>query len=120
MCVFTRTLSDDLASLVKQIDKKVADNKAAKMQAFVVLISEDPDADEKKLEELAKKHDIKIPLTLFDGIAGPPGYKMSKDAEISVMHWKGRVVKANNTFAKNKLDKAGVDATVKDTATILE
>ncbi len=55
VAIITRKLTDDLASLVKQIDAKVSANKDKKMASFVVVLSEDPAANEAKLKELAKK-----------------------------------------------------------------
>ena len=56
MNVFARELTDDLASLAKQIDAKIGENKEKKMSGFLVLLSEDPDADEGKLIAFAEKH----------------------------------------------------------------
>ena len=52
--MFARELSDDLASLVKQLDSVVGDNQGKKMSGFVVLLSEDPDTDEKKVQAFAE------------------------------------------------------------------
>ena len=121
VAVFTRGITDNLASLVKQIDKKVAANKDKKMAAFVVLLTDDPDADEAKLKALAKKYKIKnVPLTLFDGVAGPPNYKVAKDADLTVLMWSGLSVKVNHAFAKGKLNKKSVKKIVADTAKILK
>ncbi len=118
--IFTRSITDDLTSLVKNIDKQVAKNKDQRMAAFVVLLSDDPDADEKKLQDLAAKHGIKhVPLTIFDGTAGPPRYKIAKDAEVTVMMWKRTRVQANHAFAKGKLTAKDVKAVAKDTSKIL-
>jgi hypothetical protein len=85
------------------------------------LLTNDPDADEKKLTELAKKHEIKIvPLTMFDGVAGPEKYNISKDAETTVLLWKGRSIKSNHAFAKDKFDKDSTVAVLKDLDKILE
>lgn len=120
VAIFTRSITDDLTGLVKDIDKQVADNKSKRMAAFVVLLSDDPDADEKKLQDLAEKHKIKnVPLTIYDGTAGPPRYKVAKDAEVTVMMWQRTRVKANHAFAKGKLDADGVKAVAKDTSKIL-
>lgn len=120
MSIFVRTIDDNLASLVKQIDAKVGANKDQRMAAFVVLLTDDPDAAEGKLQAFAKKHNIKnVPLTIFDGVAGPPRYKIAKGADVTVMLWKRTAVKANHTFAKGKLDKKGIEAVVKSTAKIL-
>ncbi len=118
--IFARKITENLTSLVKKIDGLVAKNKDKKLSAFVVLLSEDADADEAKLKELAKKHKIKTtPLTVFEGIAGPPNYKIAKDADVTVLMWERRKVKVNYAFAKDGLNKKLVKAIVKDTAKIL-
>lgn len=120
MNIFARDITDDLASLVKQIDKQVAKNKDQKMAAFVVLLSEDPDAAAPKLEEFAKKKGIEnVPLTIYDGEAGPSSYKIAKDAAVTVLMWKGREVKVNHAFKKGELDAKKVKAVAADTAKIL-
>jgi hypothetical protein len=119
--IFARELTDDLASLVKQVDEQVGNNKNKQMAAFFVLLAEDEDAAKGKLEELAKKHDIKnVPLTVFDGTAGPPDYKIAKDADVTVLLWKKQTVAANHAFAKKGLDKKGIDTVVADTSKILQ
>lgn len=122
MNIFTRSLDGNLASLVKKIDKKVADNEDQRMAAFVVLLTDDPDAAEADLKAFATKHQIKhTPLTLFDGQAGPPRYKIAEEAEITVHMWVGRKkVMANHAFAKGGLDTAAVEKVVADTSKILE
>jgi hypothetical protein len=108
----TRKITDGLASLVKQIDSLVDDagkRGAATKHAFVVLISNDPDEAESTLEEFSKKTEIKnIPLTVFDGVAGPRGYKIAKDAEVTVMLWVNARVSVNLAFGEGELDDDAV------------
>ena len=119
--IFTRSITDNLTSLVKQVDEQVAKNEDKKLKSFVVLLSNDPDADEAKLTELAEKAGIKhVPLTVFDGVAGPPNYKIAEDAEVTVLHWLERKTVVNHAFAKGKLDKEGVKKVVESTAEILK
>ena len=119
--VFARNLTDSLASLAKQIDAKIGENAEKKMSGFLVLLSEDPDADEGKLVAFAEQHGIKnLPLTLFDGVAGPPNYKLAKEAEVTVTMWTKKKVKANHAFAKGGLDAAAIKKVVADTSKILE
>lgn len=121
VAIFTRSLTDDLASLVKQVDEKVEANKDKKMASFVILLSNDSDADEGKLKALAEKHGIKsTPLTIYDGIAGPKSYKVTEDADVTVLLWKEKTVKSNHAFTKGKLDKAGIKKIVESTSTILD
>ncbi len=57
--VFTREITDNLASLVKKIEKIVADNSEKKMAAFVVHLTDDLDASEATLKKLAKTQKLK-------------------------------------------------------------
>lgn len=122
--IFTRSLTDDLASLVKQIDKKAGKFKgksSSPLRAFVVYLTDDPDAAEEKLQAFAKKHGIKnVPLTIFDGIAGPPRYKISKDADLTVMMWRRTTVKANHAYGPGQFKAEMVDTVVKDLAKIMK
>jgi len=118
--VFTREISDSVKDLVKKIDSQVGDNKEKKMAAFVVVLTDDPDAVEPKLKALQKDSKIaNTPLTIIEG-AGPPDYKLSKDAEVTVMMWVESEVKVNQAFAKGKLDKKAVEKLVGETKKILQ
>lgn len=119
--IFTREINDDLAGLVKKLDEAVEKNEDKQLKSFVVLLTNDPDQDEKKLEDIAKKHEIKsVPLTMFDGVTGPETYKISKDAETTVLLWKGLTVKSNHAYAKGKFDKKGTEAVLKDLDKIIK
>ncbi len=121
MSIFAREITDDLASLVKQVDEQVGKNGSKQMAAFVVLLAEDADAAAPKLEELAKKQGIKhVPLTIFDGTSGPPSYKIAKDADVTVLLWRKQSVKANHAFKKGELNEQGAKAIIADAPKILE
>ena len=47
-------------------------------------------------------------------------YKITEDAEVTVMLWKGQKAVVNHAFAKGKLDKEAVKAIVESTSKILE
>ncbi len=90
------------------------------MAGFVVLLTEDPDAAEGELKAFAEKHGIKnIPLTIYEGSAGPENYKIAKDADVTVNLWIGLKSKANHAFAKGQLNKDGIAAIIADTSKIL-
>lgn len=118
--IFTRNITDSLTSLVKNIDKQVGENKDKRMAGFLVYLTDDPDAAEKELKAFAKKNNIKnVPLTVFDGLAGPPSYKISKDADVTVMMWQRTRVKVNHAFESGKLNKKAVKTVASDTSKIL-
>lgn len=119
--MFAREVTDDLTSLVKQIDAVVAKNEDKKMASFVVLLTEDVDEVAPKLEEIAEKQKIaNTPLTIFDGTAGPPSYKIAKDADVTVLMWVGQSVKVNHALAKGELKADTIKKIVADTAEILK
>jgi hypothetical protein len=119
--IFAREITDNLTSLVKQIDEQIGANSDQKMAGFVVLLTDDPDAAEPVLKELAEKKKIEnTPLTVYDGLAGPENYKIAEKADVTVMMWVGGEVKVNYVFEKGKLDKKAVATIVKDTEKILK
>ncbi len=119
--IFTRKLDENVVSLVKDIDGQLEKNKDAQLRAFVVLLTDDPDAAEKQLTEVAAKAGIKnVPLTTFDGKAGPPEYKLSEGAETTVLMWNKSKVKVNTAFEAGKFSKDDVAKVAAETAKILE
>lgn len=105
--IFARSIDGNLTSLVKEIDKATADNKAKKMGSFVVFLSDDKDL-EAKLKELAEKEGIKNCVLSIDNIAGPKGYNVEKDAAVTVVFYNQRKVKVNHAFAKDGLKSEDV------------
>ena len=121
MSIFARELTDDLASLVKQIDEQVEKNDDQQMAAFFVLLSDDPDAAAPKLEKLAKEQKIEhVPLTIYDGEAGPGSYKIAEEADVTILMWKGQTVQANHAFKKGELNAEKVKKVAAGTSKILK
>lgn len=120
--VFTRDASDkNLAKLVSEVDKVVEANKDKKMAAFVVVLTEDADKVAPKLEEIAKQNGIKnVPLTIFDGNAGPEEYKITKDSSTTVMTWSEGKVKTNVALAKGELNETKIKALVTDAGNLVK
>jgi hypothetical protein len=119
--IFTRSLTDDLAGLVRLVDAKIDENKDQKLVGFVVLLTDDPDKAEADLKAFADKHGIKnVPLTYFDGIAGPTSYKVAKEADVTVNLWVERSSKANHAFAAGELNEKTIAKVIADIPKILE
>jgi hypothetical protein len=116
--IFAREASDPLTSLVKKLDKIVADNKSNKMGSFVVFCSDD-DALEKKLKELIKKEDIKNVVLSIDNPAGPGPYKIAKEADITVVLYTKSKVVANHTYKKGGLNDKEIEKILADVPKIL-
>lgn len=119
--IFTRNVDANVVSLVKKIDAQVEKNSDQQMASFVVLLTDDADAAEKKLDEIAKKEKIKnVPLTVIEGDAGPEGYGIEKNAETTVMMWVENKLKSREEFSKGKLNAKAVEKVASATKQILE
>ena len=68
----------------------------------------------------ADKKIANVPLTVFDGTAGPESYKISKDAAVNVMMWNKMTVQVNEAFGAGKLTKDDVSKIAGETKKILE
>lgn len=119
--IFAREMTPEVVALVKQIDGVVGKNQEKKMAAFVTLLTNDPDKDEAKLKEIAKKEGLKnVPLTVFDGVAGPEGYKIAEKADLTVTMWVESNVKVSHAFAKGEFKSTSSKAVVEATKKILD
>ncbi|WP_206294521.1 hypothetical protein [Humisphaera borealis] len=119
-CIFTREITEEVATLIKEIDTKVGENGDKKMCAFVVLLTDNADEGAKKLLAVAKDKGIKnVPLTVFDGVAGPEKYQISKDAAVTVMMWNKSRIAVNQAYAAAKLPEGEVKKLAGETAKIL-
>ena len=116
--IFAREVSDPLTSLVKKIDAATAKNSDCRMGSFVVFLSDD-EGLEKKLKELAKKDKIEHTVLSIDNPAGPRGYGIAKDADVTVVLYTNRTVKANYAFKKGEMKEADVEKIVGDVSKIL-
>jgi hypothetical protein len=118
VAVFAREASEPLTALIKKLDAATAKNGGAGMGSFVVFLS-DEEALEKQLKELAKKQDLKETVLSIDDRAGPPEYKIAKDADVTVLLYVERTVKANHTFKKGQMKDRDVERVVADLEKIL-
>lgn len=116
--MIARKTSEPLTSLVKQLDAKMAQNKAFK--SYVVFLTDDADKTADELKAIAQKSGLKnLPLCLVESPSGPPAYQIAQDAEVTVMMWNRHKVKANHAFGKGKMTEADVKAVVADFSKVL-
>jgi len=115
--VFAREITPEVTRLIKAINETTMKNKDAKMGSFVVFLS-DSDAMEGKLKKLCKDEKIETCVLAIDNPAGPKDYNVAKDAEVTVVLYKERVVKANYAFKKGELKDKEIETVIKDIAKI--
>jgi hypothetical protein len=117
--VFARDVSEPVTKLIKEIDAATAKNSDEKMGSFFVFLSDD-ESMEKKLQSIAKKEDLKKTVLTLDNKTGPDNYKISKDAEVTVVLYKERKVIANYSFKKGQMKDKDVEKVIADLPKILK
>lgn len=119
--VFAKEMTDEVVQLSKELDNVVAKNRDQKMAGFVVLMSDSPEKAASKLTEVAEKNKIEqMPLTTFNGINGPEGYKINSKADVTVMMWVQGKVKVAHGLSKSDINKETIAKLVSETKTILD
>ena len=116
--IFAREVSDSLTSLVKKIDAETGKNKSARMGSFVVFLSNDEGMEE-KLKDLVKKEGLKHTILTLDNPAGPRAYNITKDADVTVVLYSKRTVKANHAYKKGEFKAKDISAILGDVSKIL-
>jgi len=116
--IFAREVSDSLTSLVKKIDAATGKNSSDRMRCGVVFLSDEENA-KVTLKHLAAKEGIKDTILAIDNVAGPPGYHIAKEADITVVLYKKRKVEVNFAFKKGELTSAKIDQILADLPKIL-
>jgi len=95
-----------------------AKNSDCKLGSFVVFCSND-EGLETKLKDLVKEADLKNVILSIDNPAGPDKYKVSKDADVTVVLYTNRTVKANFAFKKGELKEKDITTIMSSVPKIL-
>lgn len=117
--IFARKITPALTSLVKKIDEATAKNQGCSMGSFVVFCSDDEEL-EGKLKQLAKKEGLKHTVLTVDNPTGPRGYDIPKEADVTVILYKQKQVKANHAFRKGEFKADDVQKILKDLPKIVK
>jgi hypothetical protein len=110
VAVFARSAdSAALKKLITTIEEVAAKNPKAELNSFVVFCSNN-DKLEGELKDFAEQAKLRNVVLAIEEPAGPEKYNISRDAEVTVILYKERVVKANHSFAKGKLTEKDIEA----------
>jgi hypothetical protein len=102
--VFARSLSGPLGKLTAGLDAALAAHKKAELRAWVTILHEDQSKLDDDVLKWAKKHAVKAtPVGVFEDTDGPPSYKLSRDADVTVLLAVKQKVVANYAFRAGEL-----------------
>ncbi len=115
--IFARQMTPGVVGLIKQIDKATIKNKGCDMGSFVVFLSDEAGL-EKELKSMAEKEKLSKIVLSIDNPAGPAKYNVSKDADVTVVLYTKRTVKANYALKNKDLSPSTVGKIVADISKI--
>ena len=114
VCVFTRTITDELAGLVSQLDAFCQSHSDKKVAVLVVLMTDQSDEEVETLERLASEQGLEdTVLTIYPKNSGPPQYRIARDYETTVLMWRDSMVHANHNFQDARLSRQSIDAVMR-------
>ena len=99
--------------MVKKLDEAASKNKDTKFASYVVFC-DDADDLEKKLKSFADKEKLQKTVLLIDNPSGPKGFKVEKDAAVTVILYKKKAVEANFAFKKGDLNDKAIETILND------
>jgi hypothetical protein len=114
IAIFARNANDPvLQKLISEVDQATVKYSKAELNSFVVFCSDDNKL-EAKLKDLAESSKLKKLVLAIDSDSGPEKYNINKDAEVTILLYKERIVAANYTFPKGKLAEKDVEKVLAD------
>jgi hypothetical protein len=116
--IFAREVTGPLTSLVKKIDAETGKQKDAHMGSFVIFCSDAEGLDD-QLRKLAEKEKLQDIILAIEDPAGPPKYKVAKDADVTVVLYLEHEVKANFALKKGELNDKKIEEIMKAIPKIL-
>ena len=103
--------------LVKKMDDLVVLRQDKKLAAVVNFLGEINDETKEKIKEFGKELDLKkVPLAVT---TDSEPLKINDAAEITVMIYRGKTVKANYALAKDRLNQKTIEAIINSTESML-
>ena len=116
--IFAREVSEPLLKLAARLDAATVKNKDKSMGSFVVVLSE-ADGLDQRLSGAAKKHQLKQIVLSTHAPAGPEGFNVAEDADVTVVLYRDYDVKANHAFRKGELNDKAIEKIAADVSKIL-
>lgn len=105
--ILARSTSEPLGQLVKQVDQLVTKHQAQRLRGWVTFVGMKQPEKEPEIVSWNRKQGLKsMPLGIYESAAGPPGYKLNADAEITVLLVKQGKVVHNFAFLTKGLTPA--------------
>jgi hypothetical protein len=110
--IFARQVTPSLVKLIKEIDSATVNSKGA-MGSFVVFLGKQ-ESLESQLKKVVKDSKLKETILSIDNPAGPEGYNVAKNADVTVVLYEKHTVKVNHAFKKGELTEKSAKKVLAD------
>jgi len=118
--VFARGLTDSLGKLALQLDKAAAHHQAAGLRAWVTFLNDDQPAFDPRVADWAKRHALRtIPLGVFEDTEGPPSYRLSNAADVTILLFVQQKVVANFAYRSGELKDEQIETVLASLAKMI-
>jgi hypothetical protein len=102
--VFARSMPDPLGKLLVEVDHLINDKNEAGLFAWTTFLTDNEPALLPQVTEWGKKLGLsKLALGIFEDADGPPTYRLSRDAEVTILLVNQGKVVANYAFRAKEL-----------------
>jgi len=116
--LFAREVNEPLLNLLGKLDEATAKNRDQEMGSFVVFLNES-DALRQQLAAAARQRGLKRIVLSAYAPAGPEGFQVAADADLTVVLYREHEVKANHAFRRDELTAAATEKILADLPKIL-
>lgn len=116
--VFAREATEPVLRLLARLDAATAKHQDAQMGSFAVFLS-DREELASELSQAAAKSGLKHLVLSIDQPAGPDGFRVAADADLTVVLYNKYDVLANHAFRKGQLTDKAIERILDDLPKIL-
>jgi hypothetical protein len=103
--VFARQRSEELGKFLTELDRLVEKEKAAGLAGWVTFLADNQPALEPEVVTWGRKHGVRhLPLGIFEDQDGPPRYRLSRQADVTILLVAQGKVKHNFVFKAGTFD----------------
>jgi hypothetical protein len=118
VAIFTKVITPKVAQLLLKIDAATTKHKEAGLGSFVVVCSDVAGMDQ-HVQAVAQQLGIHSTILTLYKAGGPEKYRLSPDADVTVLLYNHLTVKANHAFKNAELTEAATSAILTDLAKML-
>lgn len=117
--VFARTQSVELGKLLSKLEAAGIKHKDSGYKVWMTLLADKADLD--ALAKWAQKQGLKdVPVGAYEDTEGPPSYKLSKEAEVTVLLFTKQKVVANFALRSGELTDKQIEIIQKSVPKLFE